>query len=174
MRSFRVFLLLAVLVAAAPLGIAQASPVRWYCADSSELAFLALINDYRASKGLGKLALGRYIGAAAQHHSQDMAARDYFGHTTLGTSAGMTERMRNHGYAVDTTWHGEIIAAGRATALGALEQWKNSPGHNAIMLSTKAKAIGVDRAYDPDSRYRYYWTADFGGVLDEDAAARCS
>ena len=173
MRRLMVFLLLAALAVAVPLGVARGSTVSSYCVGSPELQFLALINDYRTSKGLGKLAPGQQIGAAAQHHSRDMGSRNYFSHTTLGTSNGMTERMRAHGYPADTTWRGENIAAGYGDASKVFEQWKNSSGHNANMLNAKAKAIGIDRASYADSRYRYYWTADFGGVLDSKAAIPC-
>src|SRR5829696_7608458 len=49
-----------------------------YGVEREELAFLQLINEYRAQNGLWPLALSQTIGAAAEHHSTDMARNDYF------------------------------------------------------------------------------------------------
>jgi uncharacterized protein YkwD len=171
----------AALAGAAPRRLARAHEVASYCADAPELEFLALINDYRAQNGLGTLSLGQHISAAAQHHSADMADRNYFSHTTLGTSDGPDERMLAHGYPANTTWWGENIYAGYGidehgadlgSARAAFEWWKNSPGHNANMLSPNYTVIGIDRASNPTSQYRNYWTTDFGGASDQ-AATIC-
>ena len=66
----------AALVGALPRDNALATSVESYCADSPEQEFLKLINDYRVANRLNKLSLGQHIGAAAQHHSTDMAARN--------------------------------------------------------------------------------------------------
>lgn len=174
MRYLKVLLLLAALVLVAPIGVARGNTVGSFCSGAPEQELLKLINDYRASQGLGKLVMGQHIAAAAGHHSKDMGVRNYFSHTTLGTSKGPTERMLAHGYPADTTWGGETIAAGNSDPSRTFEQWKNSSGHNAIMLSTKAKAIGIDRTGRyPDSRYGYYWTANFGGALDSEPVRLC-
>ncbi len=174
MRRRAMLLLFVALAVAAPLGVARATTVGSFCSGAPEQQLLVLINNYRASKGLGKLVMGQHISAAAGHHSKDMGVRNYFSHTTLGTGHGPTERMLAHGYPADTTWRGENIAAGNSDPSRTFEQWKNSPGHNAIMLSTKANAIGIDRTGRyPDSRYGYYWTAKFGGALDSQAVRLC-
>ena len=54
-----------------------------YAADGEEQAFLNMINSYRAQNGLGALALQGQLGAAADHHSQDMANKNYFAHSAL-------------------------------------------------------------------------------------------
>ena len=175
MPRFRLLLLLAAFATAAPLGLAQATSVSRYCLGKPEQQFLRLINDYRASKGLGKLVAGQRIGAAAQHHSVDMARRNYFDHTTLGTDTDAKQRMITHGYPADRTSWGENIYAGygdgdgdglpQQSAREAFDGWKASPGHNANMLKAGFKAIGIDRAYDADATYKYYWTTDFGGSV---------
>ena len=159
---------------------AEAHPAGDYCAETAEQEMLRLINEYRAAKGLAKLSLGQRVGAAAQHHSADMANRDYFSHTTQGTGEGPQQRMLAHGYAADTTWWGENIYAGYGTRNGvdlgsaqaAFDWWKNSPGHNANMLNARYVVIGIDRSSNPTSQYRNYWTTDFGGRGD-DAATLC-
>ena len=134
-----------------------------YCADGEEQAFLALINAYRAQNGLGALAMSQTLGAAAEHHSLDMANNNYFSHTMLdGTT--VEQNLQNHGYPDGT--YGENIAAGMATADVALTTWQNSPGHNANMLRSSYQAIGIARAYNANSEYGWYWTTIFGGTFD--------
>jgi hypothetical protein len=73
--------------------------------------------------------------------------------------------MKNAGY--QGGWMAENIAAGNETAAKTFEQWKNSPGHNTNMLGEHYRAIGIGRAYDAASPYRWYWTTDFGDRIDD-------
>jgi uncharacterized protein YkwD len=136
-----------------------------YCASSEELAFLNLINEYRRSKGLGALKLTQTLGAAAEHHSKSMADNNYFSHTLIPQGISWSQNMTNHGYDY-STYRGENIAAGNSTALSTFNQWKGSSAHNANMLSSNYKAIGIGRVYGGSSTYGHYWTTDFGGVAD--------
>lgn len=141
-----------------------------YCLEDEEAAFLVLINDYRTANDLAPLVASHDLGAAAEHHSDDMADQDYFSHTGKNGSSPK-DRMVDHGYTFDTFW-GENISAGRITAQDAFDKWKASPGHNANMLSPNFVAIGIDRAQNPDAEFEFYWTNVFGGVADE-AAEEC-
>jgi uncharacterized protein YkwD len=118
-----------------------------------------LINQYRRSKGLPEVTLVAELIQAARRHSRDMANNDFFSHTgSDGSNAG--QRMRDAGYDW-ATW-GEIIAGGYSTAAGAVNAWKNSSGHNAIMLSSSYEDFGVGYAWNANSRYGHYWTVVFG------------
>jgi uncharacterized protein YkwD len=66
-------------------------------------------------------------------------------------------------YCFDT-WMGENIAAGYSTASDIFTAWKNSPDHNANMLSSNYVAMGISRVYIAGSPYGWYWANDFGGV----------
>jgi uncharacterized protein YkwD len=139
-----------------------------YCADAEDVAFLQLINNYRAQNGLGPLALSQKLADASYVHSADMAAKNYFSHTFAdGTS--WDQNIRNFGYTYNTSM-GENIAAGYSTASTVFTAWKNSSGHNANMLNSSYKAIGIARAYNSSSTYGWYWTTDFGGVVDASGA----
>ena len=144
-------------------------PAADYCAEPEELAFLKLINDYRAQNGVGPLVLSQTLGAASEHHSIDMATNNYFSHT-LSDGTSWDQNMTAHGYTY-STYRGENIAAGYETAANTFTQWKNSPGHNANMLSSVFTAIGIGRAYNSTATYRWYWTTDFGGYADASAQA---
>ena len=133
------------------------------CADSEEVGFLSLINDYRAASGLRPLSLSSSLSSAAAYHSTDMAANGYLAHTLLdGTT--VEQNMANFGYEGGT--HGENIAAGTETAAEAMQIWQGSAEHNANMLNASFGAIGIGRAYDPNSQYGWYWTTIFGDVSD--------
>jgi hypothetical protein len=133
--------------------------------DIEEQAFLTLINDYRAQNGLGPLQVSMTLTNAAKWMSSDMGQTNYFSHTdSLGRDPFV--RMSTFGYNYPT-WMGENIAAGFADALNTFNQWKNSPVHNQNMLNPNYQVIGIGRVYQPGSTYRYYWTTDFGGYVDQ-------
>jgi uncharacterized protein YkwD len=123
---------------------------------------LAMINKYRAAHGLKSLSMSATLAAAAEHHSRDMAYRNYFSHT-LSNGVTWSQNISKHGYTYKTT-KGENIAAGNSTVLDTFNQWKNSSGHRANMLSTSYTAIGIGHHSSSASRYRHYWTTTFGGV----------
>jgi len=133
--------------------------------DSEEQAFLTLINQYRAQNGLGLLQVSAALTNASKWMSNDMATKNYFSHIdSLGHDPyqRMVAFMYNY-----NTWAGENIAAGYADAANTFNQWKNSPDHNANMLNPNYKVIGIGRAYNANSTYQWYWTTDFGVVVDQ-------
>lgn len=135
--------------------------------DSEQWAFLTAINNFRAQNGLAPLQVSATLQAASQWMSEDMATNLYFSHTdSLGRYADV--RIAAFGYTY-YPW-GENIAAGYSDAQSTLNQWANSSGHRANMLNASFKAIGIGRAYNPSSPYRWYWTTDFGGVIDQPIA----
>jgi uncharacterized protein YkwD len=131
-----------------------------YSPDSEERAFLDLINDYRARNGAGKLSLNDQLGAAAEHHSKDMAQKNYFSHK-LSSGDSAEENIRHFGY---TNYHavGENIAAGNESASKVFEQWKKSNEHDKNMRSEDYDEIGIGRAHGKKSKYGWYWTTTFG------------
>lgn len=141
-----------------------------YCADPEERALLGLINNYRADRGLGTVSLSQTLGAAAEHHSLDMAAHDYVGHT-LSDGTSWTQNVIDHGYTPNTVL-AENLASGSASALDTLDQWTNSETHRATLLLPQLQAVGIGRAFNASSSSGWYWTADFGGVADS-AARLC-
>ncbi|HET9660148.1 MAG TPA: CAP domain-containing protein, partial [Thermomicrobiales bacterium] len=134
------------------------------CADGEESAFLQLINDYRAQSGLPALAFSQTLSVAADTLSKDMATKDFFSHTGSDGSS-FVDRITAAGYP-DPGNTAENIFAGDPTAAGAMQWWKNSPPHNANMLSPTAKAIGIARVNNPNSTFQWYWTTDFGATVD--------
>ena len=178
----RIIILAATLLLAGALaGGVRAGATAGYCATPLEQEFLRLVNDHRRANGLAPLAMSQTLGAAARHHSVDMAKRDYLRHTTKGTRIGPSDRIEAHDYPyVGQTALSENIYGGYGTRNGkdlgsaeaAFHSWKNSPGHNQNMLSRRFTTIGIGRAHEADSKYKNYWTTDFAGKSDREAK-RC-
>ncbi|MGH3148068.1 MAG: CAP domain-containing protein, partial [Rubrobacter sp.] len=138
--------------------------------DTEELQFLRLINDYRQANGVGSLILSDTLAVAAEHHSEDMGEYGFFAHNTVDSSyypagAEPWDRMAAEGYRYNTT-KGENLATGTETAEEAFKAWRESPSHNAAMLDGRYRVIGIARVNTPGGTHSWYWTTDFGGVLD--------
>jgi uncharacterized protein YkwD len=133
--------------------------------DTEELAFMTLLNDYRADHDLPPVLIDPSIQNAAEWMSTDMGEKNYFSHTD---SLGRTpwERMCQYGYC-HNTWKGENIAAGYVTGAAVFQGWKDSPGHDANMLGVNYRVMGLSRVETIGSDFRYYWTNDFGGHVAE-------
>src|SRR5207302_1041578 len=134
---------------------------------------VARINAFRAARGLPTLTVSDTLTTAAKWMSLDMGARNYFAHTSLD-GRSPTQRMSDAGYPAFGTWTGEDLAAGYTTTADVLNGWINSPAHYAVLVNPQYHAIGVGRGYATGSTYGWYWTADFGGVVDAARAAPVS
>jgi uncharacterized protein YkwD len=102
------------------------------------------------------------LDSAAQAHSVDMAANNYFSHTSLDGRSPF-DRMRQAGYNFRAA--AENIAAGSSTAAGTVQQWIRSAGHCANLMSPSYVDTGIGYGYSPTATYRHYWTQNFGRPL---------
>jgi uncharacterized protein YkwD len=131
--------------------------------DSEEQLFLQLINQYRQDNGAVALVIDSSLANASDWMSADMGQNNYFSHTdSLGRDP--FKRMCDFGYCYNT-WKGENIAAGTGSAQTVFNHWKGSTGHNANMLNSNYRVIGIARVYTSGSAYGWYWTTDFGGYI---------
>ncbi|MER7518327.1 sigma-70 family RNA polymerase sigma factor [Streptomyces sp. NPDC126499] len=114
-----------------------------------------LVNTERARAGCGPLTENGLLTQAAQGHSDDMAARNFFDHTDPDGD-GPDERVTATGYRWST--YGENIAKGQRTPAQVMDSWMNSPGHRANILNCDFReiGIGIHTAGGP------YWTQVFG------------
>jgi uncharacterized protein YkwD len=125
------------------------------------------INEVRAAHGLRGLHISTSLRAVAQRHSNDLVARNYFGHTSP-TGSTLYSRIVNSSFPrVGQWWAGEDLAWGTGT-IGSprytIKMWLASPEHRAILLSSRYTLVGVGRA---TGRFQGYsgavvWTVDFG------------
>lgn len=125
---------------------------------------LELTNQFRAKNGLAPLMLNPELITAAQNHSQDMALRDYFAHTSPINGSTFDSRARSLGYV--GSYMGENIAVGYSTPEQVVQTWINSSGHRANLLNPNYKELGIGYYYLGNDtgkvNYNYYWTQVFG------------
>ncbi|CAM3678219.1 SCP domain-containing protein [Deinococcus saxicola] len=139
---------------------------------AAETRMLQAVNSARATarKCQGKdfaaasaLAWNGLLGNAARAHAQDMAARDYFAHVSLGGGT-MTMRVEAAGY---TDWKnlGENIAAGYSdTQISeVMTAWLESKtGHCEALMNSQFREVGFGYAPATGGQYNAYWVQDFG------------
>ncbi|QLE70369.1 CAP domain-containing protein [Streptomyces rectiverticillatus] len=117
---------------------------------------VSMVNAERAKAGCSPLTINAKLQAAAQGHSDDMAARDYYDHTSPeGKSPG--DRMTAAGYRWST--YGENIFKSPKDARTAMDGWMKSPGHRANILNCSFKEIGVGINFKSNGPW---WTQNFG------------
>jgi uncharacterized protein YkwD len=134
--------------------------------NSAEAEVLRLTNAARATaRKCGDTAMpvvpaltwSGVLAGTAYAHGADMAARNYFAHTSKdGTS--FDKRITQAGYRWNSV--GENIAAGYPTAADVVKGWLKSPGHCRNIMSPNFTQLGVGLA--TGGKYGTYWTQDFG------------
>jgi uncharacterized protein YkwD len=113
---------------------------------------ISLVNSERSKAGCGPVRSNSLLRTAAQRHSEDMVARDYFDHSSPdGKDPG--DRVTATGYKWST--YGENIAAGQSTPAAVMDAWMKSPGHRANILNCAFKEVGIGLA-------DLHWTQVFG------------
>ena len=122
---------------------------------------LPLVNNVRQSgcncgstvmPPVSPVAWNDLLALAADNHSKDMLANNYFNHTGLnGSTPG--DRIRAVGY----NWraYGENIAYNYPTEQSVMTGWLNSEGHCKNIMNGTFNEMGVAREGN-------YWTQEFG------------
>jgi uncharacterized protein YkwD len=110
-------------------------------------ATICLVNQQRAAAGLGALRENAALDAAAQAHSDDMVASDYFDHVAP-TGSDMLSRIVTAGFATldNVLDAGENIAAAGgslATPSATVANWMASPDHRANILDPTFEQTGM-------------------------------
>ena len=126
---------------------------------------LARVNHHRTRLGLQALVPEARLAAAAQSHSEDMAARDFFDHQGSDGSRA-NQRVLRQGYHYRVA--AENIAGGLASPEATVDRWVQSPGHRQNILLPDIRHAGVGYVFlsdDPGAaRYRHYWTLTLGAL----------
>jgi uncharacterized protein YkwD len=103
------------------------------------------------------LTLNAQLAQAAQGHAADMAARNYFSHTSQDGRT-MAQRVTATGYAWRTI--GENLAAGQTTPESVVDGWLRSEGHCRNIMNASFRELGV--GYAQGGSYGHYWVQNFG------------
>ncbi len=154
MKTFIQALLLLILLVGmdAPLASAQTDPVA---------EMLNRVNTMRLTQGLPPYALSSALTAAAERHSQDMAATGRVDHVGSDQSS-YRDRILAAGYG---QWNfspivNELIYGGTGGAAIAFDWWMSSDTQRGPILSTRYREIGL--AAVTGANGWTYWTLTFG------------
>ena len=113
------------------------------------------MNRERTSRGLASLSLANDLTHIARAHSKDMLSRDFFGHyTPEGLApldrikvAGVT-RYNGSGENIITRSRHPHLTITAQLADPLMDDWMNSRGHRANILSRDFQCVGVGAAAD--------------------------
>jgi uncharacterized protein YkwD len=140
-----------------------------------DAATLCLVNRERTSRGLHSLQADADLQHAAQTHSAEMAAGDYFDHIAPTGSTPLS-RMRAAGYIFSShigyaigeniAWATLWLATPKAIVVG----WMASPGHRANILDASFRETGVGVSPHPIAALAHgqsgaIYTQDFGRII---------
>lgn len=125
-----------------------------------------LANEFRTKNGVAALAVNSTLTTAAKEHSEDMAKRNYFNHSTPeGLSPG--DRIDKIAAGVDFRSWGENISAGYSSIFNSHTGLINSLGHRENLLNERYTVIGYGVGYSTESKYKMYFTTKFGTVYNQ-------
>jgi uncharacterized protein YkwD len=127
-----------------------------------EQQMYSLHNAERSKAGLGTLRLDPTLEAIAHQRANDMAARNYFSHTS---PSGETAFSIMAGYGYTYAIAGENIARNnypddQSTAT-AFTGFMNSPSHKENIMDPRFSYVGVAFAFGPDGMK--YFAVVFSG-----------
>jgi uncharacterized protein YkwD len=116
------------------------------------------INEEQEGRRLPPLKQDDRLAAAAQVHSQDMAANDFFDHVgSDGSRPG--DPISSQGYR--WTFYAENVGCGHDLPADVVRGWMSSAGHRANLLSVDAEHVGIGVADGADTRCATCWTVVF-------------
>lgn len=97
-------------------------------------------NSYRVEKNIPKLASNEKLRAAAQKKAEDMAAKNYFSHTSPnGKTPWKWLAEEGYHYAVA----GENLAVNFENAKELVSGWMGSPLHRKNILNGNYREVGI-------------------------------
>ncbi len=127
----------------------------------NEREMFNLINNYRQQNGLSPLSLSQGLSKAAAWLSHDMASRGDLNNHIDSLGRAPQQRVPDCGYSSYVAEN--IVYNSRTDPNSTFVKWQQSSGHNANMLASDARTIGV-------AEWRVggisYWTTDFGATSD--------
>jgi hypothetical protein len=115
----------------------------------------ALINSYRAEKGLRPVRLNAKLSDAAMKHSLDLAKSDRISHYGSDGSDSW-DRVMKTGYRARVT--AENVGTGQASIGEVFRGWQNSRDHNTNLLLPDAEEIGIAMVHNPKTQFKTFWT----------------
>lgn len=142
--------------------LAQSTPAS---ATALQDSLWSAVGSYRTARGLPAVAASPTLQAAAQFMADDVATHGVprIPHVS---SDGRTarQRMADAGYPMDGVFTSEIVAWGATTVAGAMDLWRRSAPHAAVLNDGRYVAAGFGVACY--GAYPCVWVVTFGTVID--------
>lgn len=116
---------------------------------------ITAINAYRAQNNLPPYNVNTPLTMAAQSHSEDMACNNLFVHTGSNGSTP-SSRVAAAGYSASSVTENVYGSFPPLTGQDVVTWWatdQTDPSHNANLISTKYREIGVGYAFFDNSGY---------------------
>lgn len=133
-----------------------------------DAAIFYLTNEQRAQNSLAPLRYHPRVEIAAFNHSYKMATLDFFSHSNYIDSTRQSTSDRGKLAGISNPSFAENIAYNYSSNMGdvsylsvaekLIDQWMNSPGHKANILSTTGRQMGCGAYY---LEGRFYGTQCF-------------
>jgi|SRR5215210_7786144 len=113
--------------------------------ERTERALIRAINHQRRAAGLRRVHMSRRLSRAADRHSREMLAGNYFAHSSAdgGSFEGRVRRYARRGAVGETL--AMLTACNRGMPAAVIAMWLGSPAHRAIMLSPAFRRVGIGR-----------------------------
>lgn len=141
--------------------------------DQEEWNFLEIINDYRAGLDLAPLKVSKKLTESAEWMSNDMRQSGNLSHVD---SKGRNINTRIPSFGYNAPHIAENIAYAPSRGQDVFNAWHNgcdpdgsgncTYAHRVQMEDPQSTAIGIARVQATATQW--YWTTDFGSVLDEE------
>ncbi len=118
-----------------------------------EAELLTYTNAARGENAAGPLSFDEGLAQAARHHAAEMAALNYFSHTSPEPeNATLGLRVARSGSFIGTLGENLALVGPDGVAQATTTGWLESPGHRANLLNPTFTHVGFGTALFPDGR----------------------
>jgi len=120
-------------IAVAVLAVATTVPGITSAHASTADRMIHAINSARAQHGLGALAASSRFNHSSASWARLLMRKDWLGHASLRSARAKGEVI-------------ELHSGSRSKVAQTVRNWLNSPGHRAILLSSRYHRVGVGKS----------------------------
>ncbi len=114
-----------------------------------------MISQYRSNNGLSGVVPDPQLTAIAKSQAEAMARAGTV-KASLAQNMQLATRMASIGEP--RTSAAENVSAGYRTFAEAFSGWRESPNHNAVLLTKDATRLGIATAYSSTAKHKVFWS----------------
>ena len=135
-----------------------------------DAALFFITNEERAKVGIESMRYHKLLEVAAYNHSMKMATTGFFSHQNSKDASrsstsdrGKLAGVSNPSFAENIASYSPVSGSYMQVAAKLINQWMNSPGHKANILSAKGRQMGCGAFYYDGHIYAtqvFQWFSD--------------